>query len=130
MREESPEVAKLAMVFAKEVLQWHDAVFDSDSNPREIHSEVPVEGKTQFAGFRFGQLDEVMDMALVLCDCHTDTGLVVHRDWEKKYVATIQCETLSPPFIMGKSQPCDTPHEALLQACIHAHRRGFRIRDV
>ena len=124
------DLSKLAMFFAKEVLGWHDAVFDLYTPPREIRQEPPLEGQIQFSGFHFGRLGEVMDMAVALCDCHTDTGLVLHRDWEKKYVATIQGETFFPALVMGESQPCDTPHEALLHACIAAHRRGFRFRDV
>jgi hypothetical protein len=118
------------MLFAKEVLDWDEAVFDSDTSPKEICREAPIEGESQISGFYFRDLGDVWDMAIVLCDSHTDTGLVLHRDWEKKCVATIQREMPASEFVMGRSQPCDTPHEAILQACIHAHRRGFIIRDV
>jgi hypothetical protein len=130
MLDESPELAKLAMLFVKEVLGWQEAVFDSETSPKEVCREPAVEGEVQYSGFYFRKLGDVWDMAALLCESHTDTGLVLHRDWEKRHVATIQAETFLPAFMMGKSQPCDTPHEAILQACIHAHRRGFRIRDL
>jgi hypothetical protein len=66
MLDESPELAKLAMLFVKEVLGWQEAVFDSETSPKEVCREPAVEGEVQYSGFYFRKLGDVWDMASLL----------------------------------------------------------------
>jgi hypothetical protein len=124
MKADEWNLGKLAMEFTREVLGWQDAVFDGYSPPRGIWKEQPsVEVKREYFGFNFGEHGDVMRLIEVWCDEREDVGLVLHRTRHREFVATIQDESVIPARVIAESSLCESSSEALLSACLEAHRK-------